>query len=162
VVNDVPKIHCGDAVTRESHSIIVQEPSLRIPLHLDGVFFYFKTRGLSQDEQLNCDEIEHVVLTPDANEWDPHNKSYERNEASFTDYRGDLNYPSPKRPKVIDDRDYIDFDVSSERFEAAIDAVCASNDINLVDDSNPQDMDDVFNMDQDDPIRANVANLSVL
>ena len=77
--------------------------------------------------------MEHVVLTPDANEWDPHNKSYELlNEASFMDYRGDLNYPSPKRTNVIDDRDYIDFDMSSEMFEAVIDAIVASTDILLM------------------------------
>ena len=31
VVNDVPKIHCGNGVTRESHCIIYVKPSLRIP-----------------------------------------------------------------------------------------------------------------------------------
>ena len=56
MVNDVPKIHCGDGVTCKSHCIISEDPSLRISLHLDGVFSCFKTRALTIDKQVNCEE----------------------------------------------------------------------------------------------------------
>ena len=40
LVNDVARIHCGEDVYHESHSIIVQEVDidLQIPLRLDGIF----------------------------------------------------------------------------------------------------------------------------
>jgi hypothetical protein len=158
VVNDVPRIHCGDGVTRESHCIIA-DSGLRIPLFLRGVFSYFRTRALTTDEQLECDAMEYVMLTPDSDHWDPYCDSYSQNEESFLDFRGDLVYPEPKRRKLIDENDYVDIDVSHERFEAAIDAVVASNDVTFVTEPNPQD-GNTYNLDHDDPIRANLCDLS--
>ena len=167
VVNDVPKIHCGDGVTRESHCIIVKEPSLRIPLHLDGVFSCFNTRALNTEEQTNCDEYEYVMLSP-AGVWDPHDETYASNEDSFLDWQGEMIYPEPKRRKIIDERDYIDISVTEARYETAIDAVVAGNDVTYVTDDESQASEtqqesyDMFNMDQDDPIRANICDLSAL
>ena len=167
VVNDVPKIHCGNEVTRESHCIISVKPSLRIPLHLDGVFSCFKTRALTTHEQTTCDEFEYIKLSP-AGVWDPHDDTYASNENSFFDWKGELVYPSPKRRKIIDERDYVNISVTEARFEKAIDEMAMNNDVAYVTDdesqtSNPQDgPSDMFNMDQDDPIRANICDLSAL
>ena len=167
VVNDVPKIHCGNGVTRESHCIISAKPSLRIPLHLDGVFSCFKTRALTTDEQTRCDEFPYIKLSP-AGVWDPHDDTYASNEDSFFDWKGELVYPTPKRRKIIDERDYVNISVTEARFEEAIDDMAMSNDVTYVTDdesqaSNPQDdQSDMFNMDQDDPIRANICDLSAL
>jgi len=77
-------------------------------------------------------------------------------------------YPSPKRRKIIDERDYVNISVTEARFEKAIDEMAMNNDEAYVTDdesqtSNPQDgPSDMFNMDQDDPIRANICDLSAL
>lgn len=69
MANDVPmRIHCGDGVTRESHPIIEDSPSLKIPLYLDGAFSYFKTRALTLEEHVHHNKMEHIVKTPDAND----------------------------------------------------------------------------------------------
>ena len=51
LVNDVVRIHCGENVSLDSHSIIVTEEDieLRIPLRLDGIFSYFPTRSLTSE-----------------------------------------------------------------------------------------------------------------
>ena len=72
VVNDVPRIHCGEEVTRESHSIISQDSNIRIPLSLKGIFSYFESRALTPREIDTCEEMEYLMLTPDAKTWDPH------------------------------------------------------------------------------------------
>ena len=51
-VNDVPRIHCGREVTRESHSIIAEgNVDLRIPLRLRGIFSCFPSRALTREEE---------------------------------------------------------------------------------------------------------------
>jgi len=159
VVNDVPMIHCGE-VTRECHSIICSDPELRIPLHLDGVFSCFKTRKLIEDEQLNCEEYDYVMLTPDG-VWDPHDEVYAENDASYRDWQGEIvERPPKKKMKIIDERDYTEFEVDAVRFEAAIDAVVATNDVTYVTDDESTVSHDMFNMDYDDPIRANICDMS--
>ena len=41
-VNDVPRIYIRDEVTRESHSIMLPQVYLRIPLWISGIFYYFE------------------------------------------------------------------------------------------------------------------------
>ena len=43
-MNDVPRIHIWDELIRESHSIMIPQVDLRIPLWLSGVFSYFAIR----------------------------------------------------------------------------------------------------------------------
>ena len=44
IVNDVPRIHCGDSLTQNSHCIVVNgDVNMRIPLRLKGVFSYFSS-----------------------------------------------------------------------------------------------------------------------
>ena len=160
VVNDVPRIHCGEGVTRESHSIVVENPSLLIPLRLDGIFSQFVTRGLTKEEQLECDCYEHVMLTPDSKEWNPYDESYADNEESFIDWRGELQESVPrKRRLMFDDADVCDINVSSERFEAAIDAVISGNDVTFVTDHS-QESQDTSVLNEEDPICAQVCDLS--
>ena len=65
-VNDVPRIHCGTNVTKDSHCIVASgEVHLRIPLRLRGVFSFFPSRALEPSEIENCDEMECVCLTPE-------------------------------------------------------------------------------------------------
>eukprot|EP00956_Cyclotella_meneghiniana_P022884 scaffold43789_cov35-Cyclotella_meneghiniana.AAC.2 len=58
IVNDVPRIHCYTDLDNDSHCIICREIGLKIPLRLRGIFSYFSTRPLNQDELDNCDEFD--------------------------------------------------------------------------------------------------------
>ena len=66
VVNEVPRIHCGEDVTLESHSIIDEESLLRIPLHLCVIVSYFETRSINPDEVDDCDSMNVIYLSPDS------------------------------------------------------------------------------------------------
>ena len=96
-VNDIPRIHIRDEVTRESQSIIMTRVDLRIPLQLSGVFSYFESRSLTDREIEECDSMDMVILSPDSNTWDPHCDSYADQEENFLGYRGYLKHqPKPK------------------------------------------------------------------
>ena len=73
IVNDTPKIHTKrEDLSRETHCIVATKSDngveLRIPMKLDGIFSYFVTRALTQDEVDDCESIETVHLTPDASQ----------------------------------------------------------------------------------------------
>ena len=162
VVNDVPRIHCGEDVTRESHSIIDEESGFRIPLRLRGIFSCFDTRKVTPDEIDNCNSMDAIYLSPDSPTWEPHSEVYSTNEDTFLDDQGEMVYPRQyKKRKLVHDEDVKDAEVyeitaSGDDWEAAIDAVLATNEDILGDEF---DVNDVA-FDQDDPIRAQVADLT--
>ncbi|KAL7534954.1 hypothetical protein ACHAXR_006167 [Thalassiosira sp. AJA248-18] len=159
VVNDVPRIHCGDEVTRESHSIISRRDNIRIPLQSKGV------RKLTSDELENCEETETLCLTPNSRHWNPHCDSYAQNDDSFLDFRGELQYPIPKKRKLIDDDEVENeanissFRIMAGQWENAIDAAIAASDIDFIGLDDPPMSEENFKQDND-PIRAHVADLS--
>ena len=75
VVNETPKIHCDDP-TVEDHSIFDEESGLRTPLTLNGIFSVFPTRALTEQEIEEVGLYKIFFLTPDSNQWDPYNVSY--------------------------------------------------------------------------------------
>ena len=80
-VNDVPKIHTQrDVLSRDTHCIIAGAETngidLRIPMRLDGIFSYFATRELTNEEIDNCEYIETLQLYPDSNDWGPYDESF--------------------------------------------------------------------------------------
>ena len=95
-VNDVPRIHI-DEPTVEDHSIFEEYSVVRIPLRLDGIFFYFLTRALNKDEMEHPECLDTIFLTPDAETWEPYNILYALNEDSFIDFGGDMVYPAPSK-----------------------------------------------------------------
>ena len=96
--HEVPRIHCGDEVDKNSHSIIVAgEPDLRIPLRLRGIFSYFPTRALHEKEIESCDDYETICLTPEGKEWDPNDHMWAQEEDKYVDHRGDLVWPRPQK-----------------------------------------------------------------
>ena len=86
-VSDIPNIHC-DKPMIEDHSIYDEKTKLWIPLQLDGIFSYFPTREFTLDEMQNCDQIEHIFLSPDSKTWDPSSESYSINEDYLVDSGG--------------------------------------------------------------------------
>ena len=92
-MSNIPKINC-DKPTIEDQSIYY-EKTLQIPLQLDGIISYFPTRALTLDEMQNCDQIEHIFLSPDTETWDPYSESYSKNEDQLVDADGKMVYPTP-------------------------------------------------------------------
>ena len=86
-MSNITKIHC-DKPTIDDHYIYDEKMKLRIPLQLYGIFSYFPTRALTLDEMPNCDQIEHIFLSPDAETWYPYFESYSINEDQLVDSGG--------------------------------------------------------------------------
>ena len=163
-VNDVPRIHCGQDVTEDSHSIIMDgEVDLKIPLRIRGIFSYFPTRALTQGEIEECDGMDAICLTPDAKSWDPSDGSWAEEEDKYLTYQGEFTQPRPtKRRRLLDevgsevgsmDGAWVHLNTSSAQWESVIDATVNSNDMMLPPDTSSNLM---VNLDQDDPIRSQV------
>ena len=130
MVNDVPKIHTKrDVLSVETHCIVANkednEIELRIPMQFDGIFSYFPTRKLTEEEIDNCEYIETLQLCPDGDDWDPYDESFAKREDSHTDYRGDLIDCPAKQRRLIEDADVGGINVSAERDKFAISSVVA-------------------------------------
>ena len=80
IVNDVPRIHCNP-VTNESHCIVSQDRSLRIPLQLHGVFSYFDTFRPDVDHIQSAEAHEHYTMTPTGWTWNPNSSVYRSAES---------------------------------------------------------------------------------
>ena len=89
-VNDVAKIHCGDAVTEKDHTISDRETGLFIPLQLRSIFSYFPSRKPDDDDLV--DGVM-VFMTPDGPTWDAYDQTYADNERSLTNKKGELRPP---------------------------------------------------------------------
>ena len=167
IVNDKPKIHCQDP-SAEDHTIYDKEHDLRIPLQLDGIFSYFPTRSLTQDELEFAEDYPVVLLSPDSPSWDPYNESYAKNEASFTDHRGEMLYPVPKNHELISQSDISGASANIERSSSptAVEEFDEAERINAVISSSvlgkhsgEPSRDEVLNF-KADPIRAQVSDAS--
>ena len=133
VVNDVPRIHCGNDISKESHSIIINgATSLRIPLRLRGIFSYFPTRKLTESEVEGCDEFESICLTPEGKEWDPNDSFWDEEEGKFLSSEGDLMWPPPKKKRrflLPDEPDWVEIKVTAAQWEQRIDDTVNANDV---------------------------------
>ena len=100
MVNDVPKFMTKDA-TEKTHAIVFGAGSgtgdeLIIPLSLQGVTSYFPCRKVTAQEYENAEE--RYELTYRDPEWDPSDPTYERQETSMVDHRGQV---IPKVPVKV-------------------------------------------------------------
>ena len=86
-VNERPKF-MARVPEEHHHSIYFPEHDLRIHLYFDKTTSYLPTRTPTDDD-LN-DNAAFLDLTPDTEEWNPHDKSYGYQEKSMLDFRGDI------------------------------------------------------------------------
>jgi len=79
---------------------------LLIPLHLSGIFSYFCTRIPEEKGLFECNKL---LLTPDASDWNPHCTSFESNEKSMLDFKGEISEKSRwlRDPQIFDDTEEI-------------------------------------------------------
>ena len=168
MVNDVPKIHTKrDGLSVETHCIVANKEEngfdLRIPMRLDGIFFYFPTYKLSEEEIDNCEYMGTLQLCPEGDDCNPQDKSFVEREDSHTDYKGDLIDHPAKRCQLIEVADVGDIHVLVENYEYPIRTVMVRNydgiDEPMLEVINPQDMDVAFLMD-DDFMQGGSADLS--
>ena len=89
-VNERAKIHCGDAVTEEDHTIQESATGLFITLQLRSIFSYFPSRK-PNDDDLEDGVI--VVMTPEGLTWDAYDQNFADNERSLTNKKGALRPP---------------------------------------------------------------------
>ena len=89
-MNKRAKIHCGDAVTEEDHTIQESATGLFITLQLRSIFSYFPSRKPT-DEDLVDGVI--VVMTPEGISWDAYDQNFADNKHSLTNKKGALRPP---------------------------------------------------------------------
>ena len=70
---DVPKIHLSDP-TPDDHTIFIPQAKLQIPLHLQGIFSYFRCRKPSIHELHEF--AENVYLLSPPGEWNPNTDTF--------------------------------------------------------------------------------------
>ena len=92
-VNNVPIIHC-EQVSNDSHCIIGEEKSLRIPLYLHEIFSYFLTSCPSEEEFHQATPREHHFMTPTNWTWNPNTDNCGKAERHFVDGEGNLLSPN--------------------------------------------------------------------
>jgi hypothetical protein len=71
-----------------NHAIVDDVTGMRIHLKLNGIFSYFTTRNLLQEEMDHWDTYPIVFLTPDGDSWDPSSNQYADQEAAMLDPNG--------------------------------------------------------------------------
>ena len=131
-VNEMAKRY-ADQPTKQHHSIYDPDTKLRIPLNVRGMFSYFPTRSLIQDEIVNNGCYEAIFLTPDSTRWNPHEEERAEQEASFLDDEGELiHHNNSRKLGLIDAYDYdvsvlrASSPVSVAQFDKAIDVNLSS------------------------------------
>ena len=91
VVNDVPLIHTDiKDLMDETHCIVSTKKAagtnLNIPMKLGGIFLYFDTQKLTEEEIESCKYIETVRLSLGGASWDPYDTCYSNQEESIIDF----------------------------------------------------------------------------
>ena len=72
-------------MTRKSHSILLPQVDLRIPLRLSGVLSYFESQYLTDRVIGECKTMDMVLVDPDSKVWNLHYNSYDEQEENFLD-----------------------------------------------------------------------------
>ena len=87
-VDETPKFQLAERASIDNHCVYDPETGLRIHLQLNGIFSYFKTRPLTEMEQMHWEDYDIVFLTPDGAMWDPHSEHFAEEEAAMVDADG--------------------------------------------------------------------------
>ena len=107
-LNDVAKINCPDP-TVDYHSTYFVSNDLQTTLNLNGTFSYFHSRRATKNELSSCDKI---LITTDAQQWNPYCTSFELDKRSMLSYAGELSNPEQRQFLPINHA-FEDLDVDS-------------------------------------------------
>jgi hypothetical protein len=86
-LDEMPKFQL-DTPMINNHAIVDNITGMRIHLKLNGIFSYFTTRNLLQEEMDHWDTYPIVFLTPDGDSWYPSSNHYADQEAAMLDPNG--------------------------------------------------------------------------
>ena len=67
------------------------EITLKILLKIDGIFYYFHPKKITQEEIYSCKYIKTLHMCLDGTEWDFYDESFPERKYGFTDFRGEFN-----------------------------------------------------------------------
>ena len=90
-VNKCPKF-LSEHPSIMNHSILFREERIRISLQLSNTISYIPTRVPTTDEVnvMNTPDIKTLYLTPNSPSWNPHNDSFQSQEANMVDHDGNI------------------------------------------------------------------------
>jgi hypothetical protein len=86
-LDETPKFQL-DVPTIDNHATVDNVTGMRIHLKLNGIFSYFTTHNLLQEEMDHWDTYPIVFLTPDGDSWDLSSNRYADQEATMLDPNG--------------------------------------------------------------------------
>ena len=86
-LDETPKFQLT-SLSQDNHTIYDEVTGLRIHLHLNGAFSYFASRSLTMEEQETWENYHVIYLTPDSDQWNPHNSHFADAEAAMLDNNG--------------------------------------------------------------------------
>lgn len=98
-VNECPKYQLANP-SNDDHCILLEgsDSTVCVPLQLNGIFSFFRTRRPAKDEVFGCSK---VFMTPDSSTWDPYCSSYAANERAMTDCHGDILLPQRRQRRTL-------------------------------------------------------------
>ena len=83
-VNDIPNIHFTDPISKD-HCITFYDSELKIPLNINGTFYFFHTRRPTADK---LQSYEKILITPDPHHCNTYCTLYELSVISMLNYKG--------------------------------------------------------------------------
>ena len=78
-----------------NHSIYFPYINLRIPLDLGGVISFIPCKTPTDDEMINKNGV--LELTPNMNDWNPHDSKYQDQESAMLDFSGNIKTTRPRK-----------------------------------------------------------------
>ena len=159
-LDETPKFQSTD-LNQNNHTIYDEETGMRIHLQLSGIFSYFPTRSLTQEEQMNWDDYPVVYLTPDSDRWDPQATHYADAEAAMIDNCGEIVDRERIKTTIFEEADIGEMLAEPCTWDIYEDKVDA-----IIHDDDTQDFGDPLFEDDDDTrrnhdgIRARLAGMS--
>jgi hypothetical protein len=86
IVNACPKFQCENP-TNESHTVYFPAEDIRLPLSVNGAVSFLHTRKPTRYEYEN---EQHLTMTAETPEWNPHSVDFAAQEESMTDDYGQI------------------------------------------------------------------------
>ena len=120
-VNECPKF-LSLAPSINDHSVYFPAADVRFPFQIEGIVSYLSTR-IPSDQELSDYAGEYLLLTPNAEDWDPHTAKYKDQEFGMTNYRGELKERPEDRILISSvNQSSIDCFTDPESFAAAMES----------------------------------------
>ena len=112
-VNEAAKIHINEP-SKTDRAIISKSNDLIIPLQLNGIFSFFRTRKPTINKLSSCDPI---LFTPDSYEWNPYGSHFASQEESMLDWEGEINVHRKRQRIDIENTSPLKWDIYQDEID---------------------------------------------